>query len=128
MLNPINQQRLRAFQRLRRAYVSLWLLAVFGVLMAPLCEEVLFRGFLFAAFERLHGQWVALVVTTVVFALLHGAQYGWQWQQIALLHAVGGILGGIRMRSGSSQATAIVHATYNGVLFLVLVSFGDQLG
>ena len=26
MLNPINQQRLRAFKRLRRAYVSLWLL------------------------------------------------------------------------------------------------------
>ncbi len=107
---------------------SLWILAVFGVLVAPVFEEIVFRGFLFAAFEYSHGTWTALVLTSVIFALLHGAQYGWHWQQLTLLLAVGGVLGSVRIRSGSSRASTIVHATYNGLLFLVVVSFGEQLG
>lgn len=107
---------------------SLWVLAVFGVLVAPVFEEVVFRGFLFNAFEHAHGRWTALALSSAIFAALHGAQYAWQWQQLALLLAVGGALGAVRIQSGSCRASTVVHATYNGMLFLVLASFGDQLG
>ncbi len=107
---------------------SLWILAGFGVLVAPVFEEVVFRGFLFAAFERAHGPWAALLVTSGVFSALHGAQYGWQWQQLVVLMAVGCAFGGIRMQSGSVMASTIVHAAYNGLLFLALVSFQGGLG
>ena len=106
----------------------LWILAAFGVLVAPVLEEVVFRGFLFAAFERAHGPWVALVVTSGLFATLHGAQYGWQWQRLVVLAAIGSVLGGVRMRSGSTKASTIVHAAYNGLLFLAVISFFSGVG
>lgn len=100
-----------------------WILASFGILVAPFFEELVFRGFLFAAFERAHGPWAALLVTSAVFAALHGAQYGWRWQQLAVLMAVGCVFGGIRMQSGSTKASTIVHASYNALLFLALTTF-----
>lgn len=105
----------------------LWILAVFGILAAPLIEELVFRGFLFAAFEHAHGPWTALLVTSAAFAVLHGGQYGWHWQQLVVLLAVGIALGAIRMTSGSVQASTIAHATYNGMLFLVVASFQEGL-
>lgn len=106
----------------------LWILAAFGVLAAPVLEEVVFRGFLFAAFERAHGPWAALVVTSTLFAVLHGAQYGWQWQRLVVLAAIGSALGAVRMQSGSAKASTIVHAAYNGLLFLAVISFFSGVG
>lgn len=105
----------------------LWILAAFGILAAPLIEELVFRGFLFAAFENAHGPWTALLVTSAAFTLLHGGQYGWHWQQLLVLLVVGTALGAIRMKSGSVQASTIAHATYNGMLFLVVASFQEGL-
>lgn len=50
-----------------------WAMAVFVVVVfvAPLCEEIVYRGLLWEAVDRRWGRWVALVVTTVVFALAH---------------------------------------------------------
>ncbi len=104
---------------------AIWLLAVFGVLAAPLLEEIVFRGFLFSALEKLHGRGGALIGTSVVFSLLHGAQYGWHWPQLSVLSLLGCVLGVIRMRSGSIQASTIVHASYNGLLFGLMVSWPD---
>ncbi|OLS99979.1 hypothetical protein BJF90_37010 [Pseudonocardia sp. CNS-004] len=41
------------------------------VLVAPMCEEILYRGLLWGGVERLAGRWVAFGVTTVLFALAH---------------------------------------------------------
>ena len=101
---------------------GLWILAVYGIVLAPCIEEIVFRGFLFAPLERYHGQWAALLITSAVFAALHGSQYDWQWQRLLVLLAVGGALGVVRIRSGSAKASALVHATYNALLFLVVLS------
>jgi membrane protease YdiL (CAAX protease family) len=100
---------------------ALWILGLYGILVAPCIEEMVFRGFLFAPLERYHGQWVALLATSAVFSALHGAQYGWQWQRLVLLMAVGCAFGGVRIRSGSAKASAIVHAAYNALLFLAVL-------
>lgn len=107
---------------------SFWLLAAFGVLVAPALEEAVFRGFLFAAFERAHGGLAALLATSAIFALLHGGQYGWLWQQLAVLTAVGCAFGGIRLCSGSAKASALAHAAYNGLLFLLVAAWSGELG
>lgn len=106
---------------------ALWVLGGFGVLVAPWLEEIVFRGFLYAAFERAHGRWVAVVVTSALFAAPHGSQYGWHWQQLSILLAVGLAFGLVRMRSGSTKASTLVHAAYNGLLFLVVLSVPDGL-
>ena len=107
---------------------SLWILAVYGAAVAPCIEEAVFRGFVFGAIERRHGAWMALAVTTVVFSGLHGAQYGWSWQHLAVLTAVGGALGVIRVRSGSSRASAVTHISYNGALLLAVTSLQHSVG
>ncbi|MHC9296080.1 lysostaphin resistance A-like protein [Mycobacterium sp. LTG2003] len=52
-----------------------WPLAIAVLLIvafvAPFCEEVVYRGLLWGALEQRWGRWIALVVSTVVFALAH---------------------------------------------------------
>lgn len=107
---------------------SLWLIGIFGVLVAPCVEELVFRGFLFGALERMHGTAVALFGSTAIFAALHGSQYGWQWPQLVVLSLVGCAFGAVRIRSGSTKACTIVHAGYNGMLFVALMAVSDWLG
>ncbi len=107
---------------------SLWIIAAFGVLVAPCLEEVVFRGFLFGALERMHGTWLALLATSAIFAALHGSQYGWQWPQLAVLMAVGCAFGAVRISSRSTKASTLVHAWYNGLLFLALAYAQHWLG
>ena len=107
---------------------SLWILALYGVVLAPCLEEAVFRGFLFAALERYHGSWAALLGSSAVFAVLHGSQYGWRWQQLAVLMAVGCAFGAIRIQSGSAKASAVVHATYNATLFVAVIAMPAAVG
>ncbi len=106
---------------------ALWILAAFGVLVAPVIEEVVFRGFLFAALQHVHGAGFALAATSAAFSLIHGAQYGWQWQNLSILFWVGLMLGVVRVRTGSTKAAALVHASYNGLLFALLLAAPEQL-
>lgn len=50
-----------------------WAIIAFLVIafVAPICEEVVYRGLLCGALDRRWGRWVALTVSTVVFALAH---------------------------------------------------------
>jgi membrane protease YdiL (CAAX protease family) len=41
------------------------------VVVAPLCEEILYRGLLWGGLEKIAGRWVAMVVSTVIFAIAH---------------------------------------------------------
>lgn len=109
----------------RREY--LWLLATFGILVAPLIEEIVFRGFLYGALEHRHNSKVALGASTVVFALVHGPQHAWQFPQLGTLLAVGCAFGIVRMHTSSTKASTIVHAAYNGLLFLFIVSLPEGL-
>ena len=106
---------------------SLWLIGVFGVFVAPCFEELVFRGFLFGALERMHGTAIALLGSSAIFAALHGAQYGWQWPQLVVLGLVGCAFGVVRVRSGSTVASTIVHAAYNGMLLVALIGVGRWL-
>jgi ABC-2 type transport system permease protein len=46
-------------------------LVVFAGLVAPLIEEFIFRGLIFAGMKRLLGMWPAVVVSSLLFAALH---------------------------------------------------------
>ena len=128
----------------------IWFMAFFGVVVGPLFEEVLFRGFLLPAIaiavdyiriprdadplvslERLIA-WrsstgfsqAALVVSTIVtslfFALLHAPQLGYTWPAVALLAAVSVVLCVVRIRTGSVAASTVVHGFYNLSVFVSL--------
>ena len=60
-----------------------------AVLVAPLVEETLFRGYLYPLFARSFGVAPSIVVTGVLFGLMHGAQLGWTWSLVAVMSLVG---------------------------------------
>ena len=71
-------------------------------------EEAILRGALFDRLLRAGGVPVALLVTTLAFALLHVPLYGWHVVPLDL--AVGLTLGGLRLGTGGFVAPAVAHA------------------
>lgn len=89
------------------------------VIMAPLVEEVFFRGYLYHALaDRLTPQ-LAMLITGLIFGLVHGDIYR------LLPLAVGGyLLNLIAVREESILASMLAHATWNAVM--LLVAFGTM--
>ncbi|MBI3211033.1 MAG: CPBP family intramembrane metalloprotease [Candidatus Solibacter usitatus] len=91
--------------------------AIFGVTIAPACEELAFRGFLMPLLVRSAGASAGILLTTVPFTLLHGQQYSWSWQILVGLTVAGSAFGIVRHATGSTLAAAMMHAAYNLTLF-----------
>lgn len=90
-------------------------------LLAPICEEIMFRGLLWGAMERRKwNRWIILGLTTVVFALAHLEPV-----RAPLLLFIGLPIGVARMLSGRLAAPVIAHQINNlvpaiGLLMLLL--------
>lgn len=46
--------------------------AVIALIAAPITEELVFRGCLYGVLRQLGGRWLAIILSAVVFALIHG--------------------------------------------------------
>jgi len=90
---------------------------IFGITVAPLFEEIIFRGFLFKVFWEIGGSGFAIVFTASVFALSHALQLAGNWPSVILIFGVGCVLSVIRYRSNSIIPTLIIHTSYNATLF-----------
>lgn len=87
-----------------------WLAAVPALVIAPaVCEEGFFRGALMQELRERMGAAGALVASTAVFALLHGAGWGLPGQA-----AVGLLSGLLLLTTGSLGASILLHLGYNG--------------
>jgi membrane protease YdiL (CAAX protease family) len=104
-------------EKLLTSTLAVWVFAIFGTLLAPLFEEIMFRGFLFKVLHDIGGPAAAVTVTALVFALLHLPQLWGSWAGIALIFAVGYILSWVRQRSNSLIPSFIIHTSYNAMLF-----------
>jgi len=71
-------------------------------------EELVLRGALFDELDRSVGTLAAVLVTSVVFALMHVPLYGWHVVPLDL--GVGLWLAGLRLATGGIAAPAIAHA------------------
>jgi membrane protease YdiL (CAAX protease family) len=133
--------------QLFRAPGAAWVLFAFGVTLAPLFEELIFRGFLLPALctaydwsvERLQGsprrpldeegnpRWslpamlAGSLITSLPFALMHGEQTGWSLGPFSLLICVSLVLCWVRLGTRSLAASTLVHAGYNLTLFSLML-------
>lgn len=98
-----------------RAWLVVWMLV--GVLLAPMFEETVFRGFLLPLFARGVGPWLGIIMTAIPFGLLHGAQNHWAWQPVVLIGLAGAAFGWVRQKTGSTAAAFLLHAAYNAAEF-----------
>lgn len=97
----------------------LWLL-IAVVILTPIGEEVLFRGFLFRGWLRApRDAWPVIIATSLLWAIIH-LQY--DWYVIAQIFVFGLLLGWLRWATGSTILTILLHALINaeGMLETVL--------
>jgi membrane protease YdiL (CAAX protease family) len=162
--------------------LGVWLIAIFGVTVAPAFEELAFRGFLLpslasawdwlmqrmrtprslpggpAAQQSFAGAWqpvateagdfqrmgaqpysnaegnsapadphwsisalvFSTIITSIGFAMLHGAQLAHSFAPLAVLFAVSLVLCVTRLRFHSLAASTLVHSMYNATIFVML--------
>ncbi len=123
-----------------------WLLMAFAVLLAPLTEELAFRGFLLPALATAY-DWLALerspaglerwqrsslhsasalvfsaIFSSIPFALLHADQLSHAWGVLGVLYGVSLVLSFVRIRTHSLACSTLMHATYNFSIFVVILA------
>jgi membrane protease YdiL (CAAX protease family) len=111
----LNSKQTLPIEELLQARVSILLFGILGVLVAPLVEETIFRGFLYPVIARRMGVTAGIAITGTLFGLMHAAQLGGALGQIALLILVGVALTWVRARTGTVAASYFVHLGYNGL-------------
>ncbi len=85
------------------------------VVIAPIAEEVLFRGYLFGKLRKYVPVWVAILVTSIFFGALHGA-----WNVAVDTFALSVILCLLRLSTNSLWAPILLHMIKNGIAFFAL--------
>jgi membrane protease YdiL (CAAX protease family) len=95
--------------------------AVFAlVLVAPLTEELLFRGLIFRGLERRYGAMPALLLSSAFFAISH-----FNIVQALPAFAAGLYLGWLYRSTGTLWWPMAAHALYNGLSLALALAFPD---
>lgn len=97
-----------------------YLMAAFGVTLAPLLEELFFRGLLYPVLRRSVGVGLAILLTAIAFAFIHGAQLGYAWAPLLSIFVVGVVFTAVREKTDSVAASFLMHCGYNLALFATL--------
>jgi membrane protease YdiL (CAAX protease family) len=63
----------------------------------------------------------------IPFGLLHFQEYGNSWRHAVLIAMAGASFGWMRQATGSTRASAIMHASYNALFFFVLFAQRREL-
>lgn len=86
-----------------------WLLIILG---APVAEEIFWRGYVQAQFQRVFGSAASVVLQAALFAVLHG----YPFPGTVYLFAVGVLLGCWRRWKGSLLPLIVGHIVLNGIV------------
>lgn len=111
---PVGHDMLIALQGMTRP-IEVALLLLSAVVLAPLFEEILFRGLLQTAIGRLLGtesRWMSIGICSLLFALTHGSA-GVPPHGIAALVLLAVVLGWTYERTGSLWPAILIHAGFN---------------
>ena len=95
-------------------------IGAFAILVAPVMEEMIFRGVLFAIFESQIGLRFAILITAILFGGLHVPEYWGAWNHMFLIFFVGLVFSLARGRSGSLAASVFLHVGYNASMMIAL--------
>ena len=87
---------------------SYWFLLVVA---APIVEEMFFRGLLYRGLEAKVGAFATIMITSVVFGMVHYLGFG--WPRAVATGCLGLLFGVIRWRTGNTTAAMVTHATIN---------------
>jgi len=91
--------------------------------LAPVGEELFFRGFMLTRLRRVWSAGPAILVTALAFGLMHG-----EWAHGALATGIGLYLGLVTERSGSVIPAVVCHVANNTTSVLLSAAIGSPEG
>ncbi|MGI5911674.1 MAG: CPBP family intramembrane glutamic endopeptidase [Syntrophomonadaceae bacterium] len=95
--------------------ISFIFLLVIGAVLAPISEELYYRGMVYPVFRFYMGPLGGAIVAGLIFGLVH-----WDLWRAIPLAAGGAILCYIYEKSGSILVSAVAHGTWNGIMALIV--------
>jgi len=91
-------------------------LAFLACIAAPVCEEIVFRGYFYGVMKRYSCRYFAAVTTGLIFGLVHGSMWS-----LAPLVVIGIVLAVVYELSGSLWAPMICHCIFNSINTFILI-------
>lgn len=82
--------------------------------LTPISEELLFRGYILDSLNRLHGKWPAIIISSMIFGLVHFDPF-----TIGMATIGGIIYGWIRIRTGSLIPGIVAHSMWNTMALMI---------
>ncbi len=113
---PLQTNSDQLLQQAKYAPITTLGLMAGAVLVAPFCEELFFRGFLFAGLLERMRFWPAALLSAFLFGLAHG-----DVGSFAVLFVFGIVLAVVRWRVGSLWPGVIIHAANNATASIAII-------
>lgn len=106
--------------------IALALTFISLVILPPIIEEILFRGFLFTGLRNKLKLWPAAIITSILFAIPHlfASSEGLLWIAGIDTFILSLFLCYLRERTGNLWAPIILHALKNGIAFFAIFVIG----
>jgi membrane protease YdiL (CAAX protease family) len=108
-------------QIINSSLAARYTISFLAVFTAPVVEELIYRGVLYAPLQRLLGMPWAVVLVLCLFTLIHVPQY---WPNTGVIVAVGLlsiVLTIIRAYSGRLLPCIVIHFVFNGIQAVLLI-------
>lgn len=86
--------------------------------VAPIVEEMVFRGFMYGGFERSLGAFPAVLLTSAVFTVMH---FQYNYYELLSIFVLGLVLAWARMKTQSLWTPIVMHAVNNGLALMAVL-------
>jgi membrane protease YdiL (CAAX protease family) len=93
-----------------------WTFIVMSALVAGICEEIGFRGYMQVPLEKRYGPGVAIAITSLIFLVLHLNQ-AWAPPLLPHIFALGALFGILAYAAGSLIPSIIAHVVMDIINF-----------
>ena len=108
-------------QIIQSSWTARYLVSFFAVATAPLAEEFVYRGVLYAPLQRAVGVKGAVLIVLGIFTLIHVPQYLPNVGVIAAVFLLSVALTLVRAMWGRLLPCVIIHLVFNGITAVILV-------
>ena len=97
-------------------FLTLFTLLLYVSILTPIVEEVVFRGFVLDVASERYGDWFAIFISALLFAVVHV-------ETVSVINAfIGGLIYGyVRIRTGSLWPSIILHFLWITHLYLIMI-------
>ena len=98
---------------------SMVVAVIYTVIVAPICEELIFRGLMLSCLKESLPKWTGILAVAIIFGLIHSFPIGFIYA-----FSLGVLFGWLYFYTGSLVPCIIAHALFNASNYLSFIPKG----